>query len=148
MVRRARLERSWQISVEQNALQQVRVTGGPNSFDFGYLLKPANNSTRRTSMAATPTAASVERRGCCIASKSTHSCLTPQRQNLRPVLYNSWEATEFDVDEAGQMALAEKAASIGVERFVMDDGWFGQRKNRPRWPWRLVCEPAKVSRTV
>jgi alpha-galactosidase len=48
---------------------------------------------------------------------------------LRPVLYNSWEATTFDVNEAGQMALAEKAASLGVERFVMDDGWFGQRAN-------------------
>ncbi|WP_433984712.1 alpha-galactosidase [Tunturiibacter empetritectus] len=46
---------------------------------------------------------------------------------LRPVLYNSWEATEFKVDEAGQETLAEKAASIGVERFVVDDGWFGQR---------------------
>jgi alpha-galactosidase len=45
------------------------------------------------------------------------------------VIYNSWEATEFNVDEAGQMALAEKAGSIGVDRFVMDDGWFGQRKN-------------------
>jgi alpha-galactosidase len=46
----------------------------------------------------------------------------------RPVIYNSWEATEFKVDEPGQVALAEKAASIGVDRFVMDDGWFGQRK--------------------
>ena len=33
------------------------------------------------------------------------------------------------MDEAGQLALAEKAAMIGVERFVMDDGWFGQRKD-------------------
>jgi len=33
------------------------------------------------------------------------------------------------VDEAGQIALAEKAAALGVDRFVMDDGWFGQRKN-------------------
>src|SRR6201985_3574762 len=48
---------------------------------------------------------------------------------LRPVLYNSWEATGFDVNEAGQMALAEKAATFGIERFVMDDGWFGQRKD-------------------
>jgi alpha-galactosidase len=46
---------------------------------------------------------------------------------LRPIVYNSWEATEFKVDEAGQKTLAEKAASIGVERFVVDDGWFGQR---------------------
>jgi alpha-galactosidase len=48
---------------------------------------------------------------------------------VRPVIYNSWEATEFKVSEAGQMALAEKAAALGVDRFVMDDGWFGQRKN-------------------
>ncbi len=48
---------------------------------------------------------------------------------MRPVIYNSWEATGFEVNEAGQEALAERAASIGVERFVMDDGWFGERKN-------------------
>jgi alpha-galactosidase len=45
------------------------------------------------------------------------------------VLYNSWEATEFNVSEEGQIALAEKAAKLGVERFVIDDGWFGQRKD-------------------
>ena len=45
------------------------------------------------------------------------------------MIYNSWEATEFNVNEAGQMALAEKAAALGVDRFVMDDGWFGQRKD-------------------
>ena len=47
----------------------------------------------------------------------------------RPVLYNSWEATTFNVNEAGQRALAEKAAKLGVELFVMDDGWFGKRND-------------------
>jgi alpha-galactosidase len=46
----------------------------------------------------------------------------------RPVIYNSWEATEMNVTEAGQEDLAEKAAALGIDRFVMDDGWFGQRK--------------------
>ena len=46
---------------------------------------------------------------------------------LRPVLYNSWEATWFDVNEAGQTRLAELAARLGIETFVMDDGWFGER---------------------
>ncbi|GAA3215241.1 alpha-galactosidase [Dactylosporangium siamense] len=45
----------------------------------------------------------------------------------RPVLYNSWEATGFDVDEANQIGLAERAAALGCELFVMDDGWFGKR---------------------
>lgn len=46
-----------------------------------------------------------------------------------PVLYNSWEATEFDVNTEHQLKLARLAKSIGCELFVMDDGWFGQRKD-------------------
>ncbi len=46
-----------------------------------------------------------------------------------PALYNSWEATEFNVNVADQTRLAEIAAGIGVELFVMDDGWFGARNN-------------------
>src|ERR1044071_9587537 len=51
------------------------------------------------------------------------------QSRLRPVLYNSWEATTFRVDEPGQKALADKAAKLGVELFVVDDGWFGARNN-------------------
>ncbi|MBB4904709.1 alpha-galactosidase [Actinophytocola algeriensis] len=49
------------------------------------------------------------------------------RQRTRPVLYNSWEATGFDVDAAGQLALAKVAADVGAELFVVDDGWFTGR---------------------
>ncbi|MFJ5064224.1 alpha-galactosidase [Streptomyces nigra] len=45
----------------------------------------------------------------------------------RKVLYNSWEATGFDVDPAGQLELAKVAADIGAELFVVDDGWFTGR---------------------
>ena len=48
---------------------------------------------------------------------------------ILPVLYNSWEATEFDVNCEHQTALAKLASEMGVELFVMDDGWFGQRNN-------------------
>ncbi|WP_214411667.1 alpha-galactosidase [Sphaerisporangium fuscum] len=51
----------------------------------------------------------------------------PHPGELRPVLYNSWEATGFDLSLDGQIALAERAAAMGVELFVMDDGWFGAR---------------------
>jgi alpha-galactosidase len=72
----------------------------------------------------------------------------PRPGELRPVLYNSWEATEFDIDEAGQRALARVAASLGAELFVVDDGWFGARThdaaglgdwtvNRERFPGGL-----------
>ena len=49
------------------------------------------------------------------------------RKGIRPVLYNSWEATEFKVSCDEQIKLAEKAKEIGAELFVVDDGWFGER---------------------
>ncbi|HEY1485978.1 MAG TPA: alpha-galactosidase [Micromonosporaceae bacterium] len=48
-------------------------------------------------------------------------------EELPPVLYNSWEGAVFDVSEANQIATARAAAALGVELYVMDDGWFGAR---------------------
>lgn len=45
----------------------------------------------------------------------------------RPVHFNSWEAVWFEVSEARAMALADAAAALGCERFVLDDGWFANR---------------------
>jgi alpha-galactosidase len=120
---------SWRISVELDALQQVRVTGGFNPFDFGYKLPPGKELETPVFYGG------HSNRGLGEASRLLHrfelAKILPQAPNPkpRPVIYNSWEATEFAVDEASQESLAEKAAKIGVERFVVDDGWFGQRKN-------------------
>lgn len=51
-----------------------------------------------------------------------------QHQN-RPVVFNNWEATYFDFDEEKLLLLAKKAKSLGMECFVVDDGWFGKRDN-------------------
>ncbi|MFM8644588.1 MAG: alpha-galactosidase [Actinomycetota bacterium] len=48
---------------------------------------------------------------------------------VRKVLLNTWEATYFDHDTEQLKALAEAAADVGIERFVLDDGWFGARRN-------------------
>lgn len=45
----------------------------------------------------------------------------------RPVLINNWEATYFDFHEEKLLSIARKAAGLGVELFVLDDGWFGHR---------------------
>lgn len=53
------------------------------------------------------------------------------RAKPRPVHYNSWEAVYFDHDPAVMMDLASRAAALGIERFVLDDGWFrGRRSDR------------------
>lgn len=49
------------------------------------------------------------------------------REGCRPVLYNSWEATEFHVNSQDQIKLAKQAGELGAELFVLDDGWFGER---------------------
>ena len=45
----------------------------------------------------------------------------------RPVHYNCWEAVYFDHKPKELMDLASRAAELGAERFVLDDGWFGRR---------------------
>jgi alpha-galactosidase len=47
----------------------------------------------------------------------------------RPVTLNVWEAVYFDHDLDRLVALAERAAAVGVERYVLDDGWFGSRRH-------------------
>jgi alpha-galactosidase len=119
---------SWRITVDRTVFENVRVTGGFNPFDFGYKLNPGEHLETPIFYGG------YSPNGLGGASRLLHRFeiheILPQAPDpkLRPVIYNSWEATEFKVDEPGQIALAEKAASIGVDRFVMDDGWFGQRK--------------------
>lgn len=53
----------------------------------------------------------------------------PRRLGPRKVHLNTWEAVYFDHDEEKLRDLADAAATVGVERFVLDDGWFGARRN-------------------
>jgi alpha-galactosidase len=119
---------SWRITMDTSAFEQTRITGGYNPFDFGYNLSAGDTLTTPIFYGG------FTNKGRGEVSRLLHHFQQAEifpggdKARLRPVLYNSWEATEFNVDEAGQIALAEKAASLGAERFVIDDGWFGQRK--------------------
>jgi alpha-galactosidase len=53
----------------------------------------------------------------------------PRSRAPRPVQFNTWEATYFDHDPMRLQALATTAAALGVERFVLDDGWFAGRRH-------------------
>ncbi|MBE7209422.1 MAG: alpha-galactosidase [Gluconacetobacter diazotrophicus] len=50
----------------------------------------------------------------------------------RPVLLNSWEGNRFALSDAALRTQAEQAAALGIERYVLDDGWFGGRRNDKR----------------
>jgi len=60
-----------------------------------------------------------------VRSRSHH----PTVLRPRKVMLNTWEAVYFDHDLTRLCALADAAANVGVERFVLDDGWFGSRRN-------------------
>ena len=56
--------------------------------------------------------------------------IQPQyKEMVRPVVYNNWEATMFDFNKTKLIALMKKASSLGIELFVLDDGWFGTRND-------------------
>jgi alpha-galactosidase len=57
------------------------------------------------------------------------SILPRGADTIRKVHFNSWEASYFDFNEGSLKDLASAAATLGVERFVLDDGWFSGRRN-------------------
>lgn len=60
----------------------------------------------------------------------------------RPVTLNTWEAVYFDHDEATLIRLADLAARVGVERFVLDDGWFHLRRDDTKGLGDWIVDPA------
>ncbi|MBR2527501.1 MAG: alpha-galactosidase [Blautia sp.] len=54
---------------------------------------------------------------------------SPFVSKQRPILLNNWEATYFDFDEEKLFRIAEQAKKLGVDLFVLDDGWFGRRNS-------------------
>jgi alpha-galactosidase len=118
---------SWRITVQRQTDNRVGLTGGSGHDGVSWRLSPGQRLT-------TPTfAGSYTDGGFGAASRAWHAYVLghvlPHPREVRPVLYNSWEATGFDVNEAGQRKLAAQAAALGAELFVMDDGWFGTRSS-------------------
>ncbi|WP_432663331.1 alpha-galactosidase [Wukongibacter baidiensis] len=114
-------------SIEVNEYDQMRVGLGINSFGFRWTLKPGMSFQ-------TPEAVlTYSDKGLNGMSHNFHSFIKKyilrgiHKSAERPVLINNWEATYFDFDEEKLLALAEVAKSVGIELFVLDDGWFGKR---------------------
>ncbi|MEV6752896.1 alpha-galactosidase [Streptomyces sp. NPDC051214] len=118
---------SWRVTVQRTPDGRAGFTGGSGHEGMTQPLSPGAEFT-------TPRHAGLYADGGFGAtSRAWHAYVLahvlPHPDEIRPVLYNSWEATGFDVDEAGQLALATRAAALGAELYVMDDGWFGARRD-------------------
>lgn len=66
------------------------------------------------------------------------------RDRERPILLNNWEGTYFDFNEEKLLQMARKAKEVGVELFVLDDGWFGERNDDFRGLGDWFCNRDKI----
>lgn len=115
---------NWKISIERTVYGNVRAVAGWNDHDSVRILRSGESMT-------TPELVfGFTSEGFGGMSRTLHAFERKHYASsgrARRVLYNSWEATAFRVNATEQMALADTAASLGVELFVVDDGWFGER---------------------
>ena len=116
---------NWKLSAEVTAYASTRISMGLNDWDFALKLLPGG-------VFSTPSCyGGFSASGFGPASRVLHDFVREQKlphgKMLHKVLYNSWEATEFNVNVDSQVQLAELAAEMGVELFVLDDGWFHGR---------------------
>ncbi|WP_328885741.1 alpha-galactosidase [Streptomyces sp. NBC_00316] len=117
---------SWRITAQRDHTGgPFTVTGGAGHDGLTWRLLPGESHE-------TPVfAGQFSRGGFGATSRGWHRYVAahvlPCPDEVRPVIYNSWEATGWDVTPEGQRALAVRAADLGAELFVVDDGWFGQR---------------------
>lgn len=109
--------------IEQRQYGGTLVQLGLNSHDFVLTINPSESFT------APAIICGYTNKGFKTMSHHLHHFANDLilRKGYRPVLYNSWEATEFKVNCREQINLAKKAKEIGAELFVVDDGWFGER---------------------
>lgn len=113
--------------VEVDQYDVARISMGINPFDFNWLLE-SNESFQ------TPEVVMVySDQGLNGMSQTYHTLYRTRlakgkwRDQVRPVLINNWEGTYFDFDEEKILQMARDSKELGLELFVLDDGWFGKR---------------------
>jgi alpha-galactosidase len=118
---------SFSAHAEVDQFRATRVNIGINPFGFNWLLEPGDSFQ-------TPEAVLVySSQGIGGMSRTYHKLYRTRlvrglhRDQPRPVLVNNWEATYFNFDADKIEAIAKAGAELGIELFVLDDGWFGKR---------------------
>lgn len=115
--------------VEVDQFHSARLFMGINPFDFNWRLEPGEQFQ-------TPEAVMVHSEdGLGGMSRSFHDLYRSRlirgtfRDQTRPILVNNWEATYFNFNADKIESIARTGQELGIELFVLDDGWFGKRDN-------------------
>lgn len=113
--------------VERDQFNQIRLNVGINDYNFKWKLSH-NEEFQTPEVLMTYSSDGLNK-----MSQSFHEIINQRvirskfKDKVRPIVVNNWEATYFDFDEEKLVPIVDKAKELGIEMFVLDDGWFGHR---------------------
>lgn len=118
---------NFQASAEVNEWRQTRLTTGIHPEQFEWQLDPESAFTSPEAVLLY-SAEGLNGLAQQAAQFANQHVIAPHWQHRpRPVVLNSWEAAYFNLDPKVLLKLADQGKQIGVDCFVLDDGWFGNR---------------------
>lgn len=112
---------------EQDQMDQTRLQLGIHPEGFAWKLAPGEAFTAPEAV-MTYSAEGFEKMSRSFhRTIRDHVCRGKYKNKRRPILINNWEATYFQFDSEQLLSIARGAKELGIEMFVLDDGWFGKR---------------------
>ena len=133
---------------EVGCMGKLRFSAGINPQSFEFILSKGESFE-------TPEAVMCySHRGFNGMSNNMHSFIREHivrgnwKKKTRPILLNSWEASYFDINERKLLNLAKAGKDAGIELFVMDDGWFGERDDDTKALGDWEANPKKLPNGV
>ncbi|WP_130869418.1 alpha-galactosidase [Intestinimonas massiliensis (ex Afouda et al. 2020)] len=120
---------NFEAAVERCQFEDARLTMGIHPFHFCWTLEPGQTfTTPEAALLCSPSGFGEMSRQFHRAIRA-HLLRDVWQDRRKPILVNSWEAFYFDYDHDRLLRFAREAAALGMELFVLDDGWFGHRND-------------------
>lgn len=135
---------NFEARAEKDSFQSIRFAMGINSFDFGYVLEEGAEFETPEVVMVYSSQGLGEMSRIYHRLYRTRLCRGQYRDTTRPILVNNWEATYFDFTEEKLVDIATEASKLGIELFVLDDGWFGSRNSDNSSLGDWIVNPSKL----
>ena len=124
---------NFRFTFEVDNVGALRVIPAINPYASNYKLKAGETFTTPEFIFA------MSDNGIGEASRNLHNWARQYQVNMgkedRLTLLNNWENTGFDFNQQSLAELMKDAKDLGVDMFLLDDGWFGKRDDEQQWPW-------------
>lgn len=116
-------------AAEVNSFGKTRLVSGINPQSFCFVIEPGDEFEAPEAVMTFSNEGFNGMSGQMHEFVREHIVRGEWKKKERPVLLNSWEASYFDINEKKLLNLAKAGKDVGIELFVMDDGWFGERND-------------------